>query len=367
MKQLTCEMCGSTNLIKKDGVFVCQSCGCQYSVEEAKKMMIEGVVDVTGTVQIDNANLVEKYLANARRAKRKEDWEETEKYYNMVEQNDPSNIEAIFYSAYGKAMTGLLEEDIYKREATFKVLRNSISVIDDNYKVENSKQNREIIIGMSKDLIKMFSANFLYNTSTYKIAGVSFDVNDQDKTIRLFYELVMSFWDSMKNIENVDPMAYMFDITIEVITSFIKIWDPKQRSEMTSSLNNAVKDQESRKEKFVEKYWKDHPNEKLALENQRESLLQKIDILKNEIDELKKSSTFDLLNTRREHVMEELKNIPFWKKERKETLKELEKIDNELKSCSESQAIIDKKDEITSVENELQIILNALESPYEKE
>lgn len=41
MKQLTCEMCGSTDLIKQDGVFVCQSCGCKYSVEEAKKMMIE--------------------------------------------------------------------------------------------------------------------------------------------------------------------------------------------------------------------------------------------------------------------------------------------------------------------------------------
>ena len=39
MKQLTCEMCGSTDLLKQDGVFVCQSCGCKYSVEEAKKMM----------------------------------------------------------------------------------------------------------------------------------------------------------------------------------------------------------------------------------------------------------------------------------------------------------------------------------------
>lgn len=25
MKQLTCEMCGSTDLMKQDGVFVCQS------------------------------------------------------------------------------------------------------------------------------------------------------------------------------------------------------------------------------------------------------------------------------------------------------------------------------------------------------
>ena len=43
MKQLTCEMCGSTDLVKQDGIFVCQSCGCKYSVEEAKKMMIEDI------------------------------------------------------------------------------------------------------------------------------------------------------------------------------------------------------------------------------------------------------------------------------------------------------------------------------------
>ena len=42
MKRLTCEMCGSTDLMKDGGVFVCQSCGCKYSVEEARKMMVEG-------------------------------------------------------------------------------------------------------------------------------------------------------------------------------------------------------------------------------------------------------------------------------------------------------------------------------------
>ena len=29
MKQLTCEMCGGTDLVKQDGVFVCQSCGIE--------------------------------------------------------------------------------------------------------------------------------------------------------------------------------------------------------------------------------------------------------------------------------------------------------------------------------------------------
>lgn len=39
MKALRCEMCGDTNLLKTDGMFVCQSCGCKYTVDEAKKCL----------------------------------------------------------------------------------------------------------------------------------------------------------------------------------------------------------------------------------------------------------------------------------------------------------------------------------------
>ena len=34
-------------MIKQDGVFVCQSCGAKYSVEEAKKMMVDVVMDTS--------------------------------------------------------------------------------------------------------------------------------------------------------------------------------------------------------------------------------------------------------------------------------------------------------------------------------
>lgn len=62
MKQLTCEMCGSTDLMKQDGVFVCQSCGTKYSVEEAKKMMIEGVVEISGKVEINSSKSLANYI-----------------------------------------------------------------------------------------------------------------------------------------------------------------------------------------------------------------------------------------------------------------------------------------------------------------
>lgn len=157
MKQLTCEMCGSTDLMKQDGVFVCQSCGTKYSVEEAKRMMVEGTVDVKGTVQIDNSAFVQKHLANARRAKAKEDWEEAEKYYNLVEQNAPQNIEAIFYSSYAKARSTLQGKDLERRKAAFNVFANSISVVDDYFDKTDILSQANLVKQMSKDLLDMYN------------------------------------------------------------------------------------------------------------------------------------------------------------------------------------------------------------------
>ena len=198
MKQLTCEMCGSTDMAKQDGFFVCQTCGMKYSAEDAKKMMIEGTVDVQGTVKVDNSAFVEKYLANARRAKQKEDWEETEKYYNMVEQNDPTNIEAIFYSSYGKAKRSLVESDFYKREAVFKVLQNCVSIIDDNFNIEKESEQKEIIKQISDDIFAMTGSSYVYNQTKNQYGTVT--STDKYKTETLFFILNGEFITSLENI-----------------------------------------------------------------------------------------------------------------------------------------------------------------------
>ena len=171
-------MCGSTELLKENGVFVCQACGTQYSLEEAKKMMIEGTVDVQGTVKVDNSAFVQKYLENARRAKQKEDWDEVEKYYNMVEQNDPTNIEAIFYSAYGKAKSALVDSDYFKRESVFNSLKKCVSIIDDNFDIEKEEEQKEIIRQIKDDIINMACSSYVYNTTS--------STNDSWKTLALF-------------------------------------------------------------------------------------------------------------------------------------------------------------------------------------
>ena len=198
MKQLTCEMCGSTELVKDGGFFICQTCGTKYSVEEAKKMMIEGTVDVQGTVKVDNSAFVEKYLANARRAKQKEDWEETEKYYNMVEQNDPTNIEAIFYSSYGKAKRSLVDADIYKRQAAFKVLQNCVSIIDDNFDMSKESEQKKIIVDIQNDIFAMAGSSYVYNQTKNQYGVVTW--TDKNQTESLFISLIDEFSTTLDNI-----------------------------------------------------------------------------------------------------------------------------------------------------------------------
>ena len=108
MKQLVCEMCGGTDLIKQDGVFVCQSCGIKYSVEEARKMMVEveGVVEVTGTVKVDNSDSVEKLLINADRAYEDGRFREAEKIYASVLEIDTENVRALYRKGMATSQQG---------------------------------------------------------------------------------------------------------------------------------------------------------------------------------------------------------------------------------------------------------------------
>ena len=105
MKALVCELCGSNEFVKEDGYFVCQHCHTKYSPEEAKKIMVEGTVDVSGsTVKVDSSDELSNALELARRARKENDSENARKYYEMIAISDPDNWESYFYAKYYKAM-----------------------------------------------------------------------------------------------------------------------------------------------------------------------------------------------------------------------------------------------------------------------
>lgn len=97
MQAMICELCGSNDIVKKDGYFICQHCGTKYTIEEAKKLL--------GIVRIDTSEELKNLYEIARRARRDNNVENAHKYYDQILVKDPSSWEANFYTVYYQSMS----------------------------------------------------------------------------------------------------------------------------------------------------------------------------------------------------------------------------------------------------------------------
>ena len=88
MKRITCEVCGSIDLIKKEGLFECQYCGCKYSLEEVKKLMVEG------TVKIDKSDEIQSLTKRAFMHLEEGKWADANELLDQILNQNPENAQA---------------------------------------------------------------------------------------------------------------------------------------------------------------------------------------------------------------------------------------------------------------------------------
>lgn len=152
MKKLTCEMCGSTDLVKQEGIYVCQTCGAKYSVEEAKKMMIDGTVNVSGsTVKVDNSNSIVNYYKMAENAYESNNHKEAEDYCNKIIEIDSDNSKA--WLLKGRAAGWQSDTDNIRLEEASKCF---IKALDNA-----TEEEKENVIKIAVDQIEKISEALL--------------------------------------------------------------------------------------------------------------------------------------------------------------------------------------------------------------
>ena len=176
MKRLTCEMCGSTDLIKQDGVFVCQSCGCKYSVEEARKMMIEGTVEVTGTVQVDNSHLIQNFLDMAKNALDAGNNAEAELYCNKIIEIKPASYEAWFIK--GKAVGWQSTLANQRISETVNAFSKALEYCPEEEKSELADKCKTEIEDLHKALLTARMKLFVDHPADSDVQGLSNDVEN---------------------------------------------------------------------------------------------------------------------------------------------------------------------------------------------
>ena len=161
MKAIKCELCGSNDVVKQDGLYVCQHCGTKYTVDEAKKLMIEGTVDVRGTVKVDKSNEVYNLLKLAQEAISSVNGEEAYSYANRVLEIEPENAQAWFLRMKGVGLTAILKD--LKVLEVIKAGNNAI-------KFSNNELSKDVYVYyLTKCLNDLrFCMNQLANTDAIK-------------------------------------------------------------------------------------------------------------------------------------------------------------------------------------------------------
>lgn len=140
MKALTCEMCGSTEIVRQDGLYVCQACGTKYSVEDAKKMMSGETVKVEGTIKVDDSDELANLITLAHRATEAKDWDRAYAYYERILLINPDDWEANHNIQFYKAFIAH-QQNLFAELATrLDVFKNSIPTLN---KLFTSKHSTE--------------------------------------------------------------------------------------------------------------------------------------------------------------------------------------------------------------------------------
>lgn len=313
MKQLTCEMCGSTDLLKQDGVFVCQSCACKYSVEEAKKMMIEGIVAVQGTVKIDDTDKIQNYLNLSNNSYESGNGQLAFDYANKALEIDSKNSRV--WIAKMKSIELIATMGDARLNEFIEAGKNAINYTDED-KSDIKYEVYTYQIKRALELLNIITVN-LYDTAEIKKTLETFmsismfsgfqNTRDIDQAKVLMYSNIVSEAVNMVHFvpdnallefpelaQLVDTCAKQYQHVTDALVLRYKIYGTtladsaiKARNEIRKSLEDkanlaltAYEEMSSiEKAKRYDDYWEKHYDEKIKLESDKATAVETKKIL----------------------------------------------------------------------------------------
>ncbi len=391
MKRLTCEMCGSTDLVKQDGVFVCQSCGCKYSIEEAKKMMIEGTVEVTGTVKVDNSATIANYIELAESALKGANGQSVLEYTNKALEVDPQNSRAWILLQNPRTSEVItagknavqfakaeekesIEKQVYSYYLKYArtLLMVATNELNDNQRVRDvykrlSSASLSNALTAANDCMKADSNNItVYENIANEGVNLVLSIpNDALERCSDLWEDVETCAEQYQRETN--ALDERFRIYTNGLTDSAKATRTLIKDQMTIKVKKAkeavsVKQANERKAR-IEKYWGEHKSEWNMLTAKKESLQSNLDGLTDTLEKIPIRHGVDELMGEIEKKKLAKKNTGIFNlKEKKKLQEQIDALESVLQKkqeeCrEESESISKKVDEVMllleDVENEL--------------
>ncbi|MDE6175489.1 MAG: hypothetical protein K2F88_08010, partial [Duncaniella sp.] len=184
MKALTCEMCGSTEIIRENGLYGCQACGTKYSIEDAKKLMSGNTVKIEGAVKLDMSDELSNFTVLAHRATEAKDWDRAYIYYEKILLMNPDDWEANFNVQYYKTFSARQENILMEIDSRLDIFRRNIPYLNNLLAKEYSPAEYFNRIPEIWDPV-VKNCNMIWNdhvTRLSKVAG--FSMNDAKQKVQ---------------------------------------------------------------------------------------------------------------------------------------------------------------------------------------
>ena len=189
MQAMVCEMCHSNDLVKQDGVYVCQHCGTKYTVEEARKLL--------GAVKIDKTEETEKLLILARRAREDNNSENAEKYYGMVLQEDPNNWEAAFFQVYYQSIQCRIMDISSAAYSVANNIDSTMKLIAEIQDEEEKNKALKTVIIYSQHIASLLSGGaYNHYSQNSSVDGASSECGERVVAVKTIHEMLEN---SLKN------------------------------------------------------------------------------------------------------------------------------------------------------------------------
>lgn len=134
MGRLTCELCAGTEFVRETAGFRCRSCGCVYTLEQAKRLM-QDVPASPARPAPSRKNSVQKLLTAARSARNEGNLREARRCYDLLIAEEPADTEARFYSGFYAVaetpvggMSGVLEPFLRRLDGIVQDMLQAVNV-----------------------------------------------------------------------------------------------------------------------------------------------------------------------------------------------------------------------------------------------
>ena len=323
MKKIKCEMCDSTNFVKQDGMFVCQDCGIKYTVEEARKLMVEVedesvtpvVVTPTPKVEapvVNNGVSLENYLINARRAFKNGDFEEAERYFNKAEEFSPNCLEAVVYSTLSKAKRTLSVNDIDSRTSVFNVLVNSIDEIKTSFSPAQRDFYKDFLIKLTVDLRMLFGSEYVYKR--WYDANKKCYMNNSIATVTLFLKTYDAMIRVINHVMKEDGQYYLYSISEHLSVPLLNL-SPDAAKKIIRQNNSFYAN------KLKNHFWEENKERRASIEEKTIAHLTKMGELDKEIKQNKETQELNRLNNKLKELKDEFAALGLFKIKEKKELK----------------------------------------------